>query len=278
MSPKKPTNQEKGDSLEEALKHIETLFLKSSNIDPSKITITQKYKLNDDGTDHEIDLYVEINHGHNYKVISIFECKNWKKKIGKELIPDFAKKVDIVNAHIGLFIARDFSSDAYGYVKKHFPKVKLLKFDTITEKDIKIQLSNNTITKATLYLFDESAHEKITTFNHDDFFVFNEKKVTLLSILKFFFNSYVDQIILEDPNELEFDLLHKCKLNIDTPDGAIALHNYPISKIEIEGYFIRRDPVIQAKGFQIDERGQYIEVEIQAPNISSHKFTITGIV
>ncbi len=105
--------QKKGDTLEEAVQLIESYILGTNpatkeaivTIEPKKIVVVK-------GVKHEIDIYISIDYGKGYKAYFIFECKNWKKKVGKDEIIVFSKKIDVVHAQKGYFIAKSFTRDA----------------------------------------------------------------------------------------------------------------------------------------------------------------------
>ncbi len=105
--------QKKGDDLEKAVQLIESYILGSNpatkdaivTIEPKKIVVVN-------GVKHEIDIYITIDYGKGYKAHFIFECKNWKKKVGKDEIIVFSRKIDIVHAQTGYFIAKSFTRDA----------------------------------------------------------------------------------------------------------------------------------------------------------------------
>lgn len=102
--------QEKGDALEKAVELIERFILDDNSnatvtIEPKKIVVVNKVK-------HEIDIYITIDHGKGYKGLFIFECKNWAKKVDKNEIIVFSKKIEVTSAQKGYFIAKSFTDDA----------------------------------------------------------------------------------------------------------------------------------------------------------------------
>lgn len=109
----KLTPQQKGDYLEDAVRLIEQTILSSKPalkdfpflIETKKIFIV-------DGVRHEIDVYVEIDMGHGYNSIFIFECKNWKDPVGKNEIIIFSEKVKATKAQKGYFVTSKFTHDA----------------------------------------------------------------------------------------------------------------------------------------------------------------------
>ena len=116
---KKITPQQKGTNLEYAVRLIEQTILNSKpglkeypfSIETRKIFVA-------DGVRHEIDVYVEIDLGHGYKSVFIFECKNWKDPVGKNELIVFSEKLKITSAQKGYFIAKKFTKDAVNQVAK----------------------------------------------------------------------------------------------------------------------------------------------------------------
>lgn len=120
------SNIEKGNQLEDAVKAIETVILKeSSKFSEDSIKIHGKKILSVNGVKHEIDVYVEVSHAPGYESIFIFECKNWKGKVGKNEIIVFSEKIAVSCASRGYFIAKKFTRDAKAQAKKD-PRIMLL--------------------------------------------------------------------------------------------------------------------------------------------------------
>ena len=118
---------EKGNELENAVKAIEHVILQSSpGLEENTFRIESKKILNIEGVRHEIDIWVEIDHGKDYRSIYIFECKNWKDSVGKNEIIIFSEKIDAVQAQKGFFVARSFTRDAIAQAAKD-KRIKLLK-------------------------------------------------------------------------------------------------------------------------------------------------------
>ena len=123
--------QKKGDDLERAVQILETYILGSNpatkeadiTIEPKKIVVVNNVR-------HEIDIYITIDLGKGYAAYYIFECKNWTKKVGKDEIIVFSKKIDVVHAQKGYFIAKSFTKDAKAQAEQD-ARVELL---TATEE------------------------------------------------------------------------------------------------------------------------------------------------
>jgi hypothetical protein len=126
MAKKNSSAKVKGDSLEEAVQTLEAAILRES---PSYVEGTFQFEpkkiIMADGVRHEIDLWVTVDHGNGYTATFIFECKNWRKKIGKSHIIEFSEKVKVAPAQKGFFVAKSFTRYAEAQAKKD-PRVELL--------------------------------------------------------------------------------------------------------------------------------------------------------
>ena len=121
--------REKGDSLERAVRAIESVILESFPADSENtFRIEGKRILRVSGVRHEIDVYVVISRSKGYDSIFIFECKNWLEKVGKNELIVFSEKVRACNAQKGFFIARSYTQDAKAQAKLD-PRVEILVVD-----------------------------------------------------------------------------------------------------------------------------------------------------
>jgi hypothetical protein len=119
-------SKQTGDVLEAAVSAIEHAILRNSPVlRKGTFEIEPKKLICIDGVHHEIDIYVVINAAHGYQSVFIFECKNWKKSVGKNEIVDFSEKIKVVQAAHGTFVAKSFTKDARAQAKKD-PRMDLL--------------------------------------------------------------------------------------------------------------------------------------------------------
>ena len=88
------------------------ILQEADNFHDKTFIIDSKKIVNVDGVHHEIDVWVEVQIADEYDPIYIFECKNWKTKVGKNDIIVFSKKIDVVGAAKGFFVATAFTADA----------------------------------------------------------------------------------------------------------------------------------------------------------------------
>jgi Restriction endonuclease len=120
------TPAEKGDALQQAVSWLERHILSTSPALKEKTFLFQEKRIVCvGGVHHEIDIFVTVDLANGYRAIYIFECKNWKKAVGKNEVIAFSEKVDAVQAAHGYFVATSFSRDAEAQARKD-PRITLL--------------------------------------------------------------------------------------------------------------------------------------------------------
>src|SRR5216684_3446722 len=116
----------KGSDLEKAVELIENAILTASpSLKEKTFAIERRKILTVAGVRHEIDVWVEIDAGKEYRSIFIFECKNWQDKVGKNEIIIFSEKIKASQAMWGFCLAPTFTSDAEAQCQLD-PRMKLL--------------------------------------------------------------------------------------------------------------------------------------------------------
>lgn len=122
----RPSAKQKGDQLEDAVRAIEHSILSvAPGLAEGTFRMQQKRIVNAAGVRHEIDLFVTASLAAGYEATFIFECKNWKLKVGKNEIIVFTEKVAAASAQSGFFVARAFTKDARAQAAKD-SRVRLL--------------------------------------------------------------------------------------------------------------------------------------------------------
>lgn len=120
-------NQEKGDSLENAVKLIIEAVLESDpKFKGQKFTIATKVRDMSSGVPNEIDVLVTSSPGTDYASKFIFECKNWKAPVGKDVIQLVSKVVEEVGATRGFVVARSITKYARDQIEKE-PRVRFVR-------------------------------------------------------------------------------------------------------------------------------------------------------
>jgi Restriction endonuclease len=114
-----PTPKQTGDALHNAVRAIErSILVMSPSLKQSTFFFEDKKVIIVDGVRHEIDIFVTIRAAPGYDSVHIFECKNWRKSVGKTEILDFSAKVKAVNAAHGYFVAKSFTRYAKAQAKQ----------------------------------------------------------------------------------------------------------------------------------------------------------------
>lgn len=117
---------EKGKELEHAVHFIERAILSSfKKLTESDFRIENRKIIKSENVRHEVDIFVEVISDFDYGSVFIFECKNWKEKVGKNEIIIFSEKIKISEAQRGFFVAKSFTADAVAQAKAD-PRIKLL--------------------------------------------------------------------------------------------------------------------------------------------------------
>ena len=120
------TPKKKGDALEEAVRAIEAAILRSvPGLAEGTFKIQGNRIFNVGGVRHEIDVYVTASLPAGYDSVFIFECKHWRRKVGKNELIVFSEKIAVTGAQRGFFIASRFTKDAQAQAAKD-PRVQLL--------------------------------------------------------------------------------------------------------------------------------------------------------
>jgi hypothetical protein len=105
--------EEKGEALEIAVHAIEQVILESSPaLRGQPFYIERRKIVSIAGVRHEIDIFVTVGAARGYESTFIFECKDWKKPVNKNELIVFSKKIDVVSAQRGYFVAKKLSRDA----------------------------------------------------------------------------------------------------------------------------------------------------------------------
>ncbi|MGD0360160.1 MAG: hypothetical protein ABSC93_04790 [Bryobacteraceae bacterium] len=104
---------DKGEALEIAVHAIEQVILESSPaLRGQRFYVERRKIVNIAGVRHEIDIFVTVGAAKGYESTFIFECKDWKKPVNKNELIVFSKKIDLVSAQRGYFVAKKLSKDA----------------------------------------------------------------------------------------------------------------------------------------------------------------------
>lgn len=104
---------QKGRALETAVRFIQQTILKSDpKLEGTQFSVEVNKIVTLSGVRHEIDILVKTLPDSQYETTWVFECKNWRKAVGKNEVIVLAEKVDAIRANRGFLVARKFSKHA----------------------------------------------------------------------------------------------------------------------------------------------------------------------
>jgi Restriction endonuclease len=124
-----------GRDLERAVELIESLILRAHGTPPQKVTIEAQKRVRTAGVPDEIDLFVQVQVAPGYESIVLFECKDWKKPVGKKDVDGFKAKMTRLRASAGYLVARRFTAGAKA-LARNSPKVELCALRDVDARSI----------------------------------------------------------------------------------------------------------------------------------------------
>jgi len=106
-------NKNKGDTFEKLVKLIiESVLESDPKFKGQKFTVEMKVRDTTSGVPNEIDVLAVSSPNTDYESKFIYECKNWKRPVGKDVVQLLAKKVDDVRATRGFLVAKSITKHA----------------------------------------------------------------------------------------------------------------------------------------------------------------------
>jgi len=198
----------KGKALENAVSTIERfILLHTPEFTQSDIKFYKNKIFIIDGVKHEVDLYVEINPNTQYSSFFLFECKNWKKPIGKNEVISFSEKIKKIKAQKGIFVAKSFSKFAIAQAILD-PRMELVNFSNdldISQFPPGIHFTYTYKEKNISGLFDfesKSKAKKTKLDTNSSNISYNQTKESLKAFLQKYAKMVVDGTIHRNENKL----------------------------------------------------------------------------
>ena len=135
------TSQQKGNALESAVRAIETAILRqAAGYNEKTFRVEEKKRIKTkDGVPHEIDIWVTVDTAPGYTATFIFECKNWKKKVGKGELSVFADKITATQAQRGFLVAKALTRGALARLKSD-QRMELLSVRELAIEEVPIRV------------------------------------------------------------------------------------------------------------------------------------------
>ena len=262
-------SQEKGDLLEAAVRAIEAAIVRASPaLAEGTFVIEGKKVVSVEGVRHEIDLHVHATLAPGYDATFIFECKNWKQRVGKNEIIIFTEKIRALAAQRGFFVARTFSRDARAQARAD-PRMELL---TASQLDPDIVMV-------------PGAFHGIAVCHTDAHVTFdgggksNQQSVDIAALRLVVDGilcdpkTYVDQLVTEsrDARVNRFQSVtaeegeHELSFSSERAfgDGEATINERPLKRIAIEGTVrVRVTKARVVSAFEVLTRGRHISVQL----------------
>lgn len=121
------SSQRKGDALENSVKLIiESVLESDPKYKGQKFTVETKVWDMTSGVPNEIDVLVLACPKTDYESKFIFECKNWKEPVGKDVVQLFSKVVEEVRATRGFLVAKSITRHARDQIQME-PRVRYIR-------------------------------------------------------------------------------------------------------------------------------------------------------
>lgn len=264
-----PQKQKKGHELETAVKFIQETVLKN---DPkyagTEFSIEMNKIVNVLGVRHEIDVYVKTLPDSRFEAAWIFECKDWKKPVGKNEVIVLACKVEAMKANRGFLVARRFTKDAKAQALQD-TRLGLVpctdKFPTLVNMELIHSLHN--LLPIRVSIRERGAPQKPNPVELEW-----EELVCRMNGQSIDFWSYIgkhiDQCILEDQHEnaakYRFESTHfgARNLRIDFREGELLINEMDVEFIFVSVQFwvtVKSHKVISK--FELKDQGRYFSFE-----------------
>lgn len=273
----KTSAQEKGDSLEDAVRSIEDNILRlAPGFAEGTFKIQSKRIVQSAGVRHEIDLFVTAVLPTGYEASFIFECKNWQAKVGKNEIIIFSEKVAAVGAQRGFFVARAYTKDAQAQAARdqriklllasHVQPVVNMKFPQIVQTHI-----GNTEVHVQFGLVQPS-QETLASQPRLDEQVLRVRAQVMLA--REYVNQWADKVRHEQVNNLHVSDMPDGEYTIPLSaqlafaDGEALLDDQPLRHLALTGtaaVTVIRAAVLSI--FEIESRGRLLKVGIDHGNL-----------
>jgi len=267
------TPQQKGTNLEDAVRLIEQTILNSKpGFKEFPFLIETKKIFVSDGVRHEIDVYVEIDLGHGYKSVFIFECKNWIDPVGKNELIIFSEKIRATNSQKGYFAAIKFTKDAINQAAKD-ERIELLEivsgnsvllsfpdFHSIERDQSKAHTNANFIKRGT-----KKTDNKYQPLQPDECKIeLNGTPIDLTQYINKKSSEIIEERINNEPTHKLPEGVYNYEYNetIFYEPNSLTVQGFDIERIELDITF----PIVVTRprikyAFEVGQRGKVISYE-----------------
>lgn len=260
-------NKKKGDALERAVRLIRKTILQS---DPKfsgvKFSIEMNQICTVNGVRHEVDVLVKTCPGSEIEALWIYECKNWKKPIGKNAIIVLSEKIDALNANRGFLVARQFSKDAMAQAKTD-KRIQLIPCSEDFVNPMDIGLLYNVIEPSSIVISIKEWNTPPSPRPKPvDLFsvvcIHNRKKRDFYSFITEFVDGIVEEIKKEPKFYNEGEFCEPKGVSVDFPQGELVINDMDVERLVIFSHFwisTQRKKIISK--FELKDQGRVYSLE-----------------
>ena len=207
---------------------------------------------------------VEVAAG--YDATFIFECKNWKRKVGKKDAADFARKIDDANAQRGFLVAAVLTKGAEAIVKSD-PRMEWLAARQLSADEVPERV------KRFYCVFSEIVEDRYHIIRKEDgaaeaidlksavFTVHGEPE----DLVKYSreWASHVTTPTSEGVHPFE-------AVRQYPPDAGLTLNGLPVKEISVSGKVrVSHIPGEVVSRFEVARRGRVVQCAAKLPNGTS---------
>jgi Restriction endonuclease len=262
------TPRQKGDEFERAVRAIELAVLRQSpGYHEKTVRIEGKKKFKSTaGVHHEVDIWVNVEVAAGYEATFIFECKNWKRKVGKKEVADFARKVEDAKAQRGFLVAATLTKGAEAIVKSD-PRMEWLAARELSADEVPERVKgfygvfSETIEARYHIIQKEDGAAEAIDLNSAVFTVHGEPE-DLATYLKDWANQVVKPTS-EGVHPFEAVRLYP-------PDAGLILNGLPVEEIKVSGKVrVSYIPGEVVSRFEVATRGRVVQCAVTFPNGAS---------
>lgn len=267
------TSQQKGNSLERAVRAIETAILRQApGYDEKTFRIEGKKKIKTkQGVHHEIDIWANVEIAVGYTATFIFECKNWKANVGKNEIVDFAEKIKVAQAQKGFFVAKSLTRDAIAQAQSDSRiEILLVRELPMDEVPVRIQSFHGIFaevqeTRCTIIHGREQGTTTSVHLNSVSFTIDGEEHD-----LNAYLEEWIDEVSAKRPSGFGGEGVYPFEASRVFPTNEVAMNQERVKQMNVSGKVeVRRIPGVIVSRFEVATRGRVIQCLVEFPNGAS---------
>lgn len=218
------------------------------------------------GVPHEVDIWVNVEVAAGYEAAFIFECKNWKRKVGKKEAADFARKIDDAKAQRGFLVAAALTKGAEAIVKSD-PRMEWLAARELSADEVPERV------KRFYCVFSEIVEDRYHIVQKEDGAADAlDLRSAVLTVhgepedLVKYLRGWTSQVMKPTSEGVHpFEAVRQYP-----PDAGLTLNGLPVKEIGVSGKVrVSYIPGEVVSRFEVATRGRVVEYAVKLPNGTS---------